>query len=44
MVRLVLKFVTLNEGDFVDVILLYQRLVNYQVGSYGKKVVMLRNG
>ena len=30
--------------DFVDVVLLYQRVVNYQVGSYGKRVVMLRNG
>lgn len=35
--RLMLKFVTQNEGDFVDVILLYQRIVNNQVGSYGKK-------
>ena len=35
--RLVLKFVMQNDGDFVDVILLYQRVVNYQVGSYGKK-------
>jgi hypothetical protein len=37
LVRLVLKFVMQNDGDFVDVILLYQRVVNYQVGSYGKK-------
>jgi hypothetical protein len=44
LVRLVLKFVTQKDGDFVDVILLYQRVVNYQVGSYGKRVVMWRNG